>query len=106
MSIHEKLSQKLSLAESENEQLFEFYVMLWENTVLLKIDQFNELFSRAEKLSKSPKAKCALHLSEVLFYIFYPSENAIFQKLSDTINSFESVEDTAGMGAAQAIMAL
>jgi tetratricopeptide (TPR) repeat protein len=106
MNIFEKLLQKISSIEKEGEQLFEFYTLLWENSVLLKPEQFTELIAKAEKLSKSPEAKAACQLSEGLFYIFYPSQGNVFEKVNDTINSFQSIQEISGLGAAQSLMGL
>jgi tetratricopeptide (TPR) repeat protein/uncharacterized protein YkwD len=106
MNAFEKLSQKLALIKTEGDELFEFYTALWENSALLNPEQFLEIFEKTGKLTKTLKAKSAHQLSEGLFYIFFPTKGNIFEKLSDTLNSFQTLGDMNAVGATQSLLAL
>ena len=107
MTPFEKLSNSLTEVEKGNTTLFEFYIMLWKNGVLLKAENFNELLTRVQKISdKTAQLNCLYIFTEGYMCTFFPTEGNAFEKLTNAIELFQQTKDNAGEGAAQCLLAI
>ena len=105
MSTFEKIKDQLSSVEKEHAHLLDFYVMLWQNAMTLSGDQVNTLIQRVKPISlKSPQSNAWLLLSEGFLYTFFPTYGNSFEKLSEAITAFQTLNDKQGEGAAQTLL--
>jgi serine phosphatase RsbU (regulator of sigma subunit) len=107
MTAFEQLSLKLSSVKEEGPELLEFYILMWETSMMLNADQYHELMARLKKTHKdSVRVKSMDLLSDGLFYTFHPSYGNALTALSEAEELFRKINAQSGEGAAQSLLAL
>ncbi|MGZ4054768.1 MAG: tetratricopeptide repeat protein [Bacteroidia bacterium] len=106
MTVFDQLLLKLSSVKSESE-LLEFYIMLWENGVLLKGEEYSEMITKIKNESnESDRSRSWLVLSEGFCFTFFPSLGNAFEKLTEALDLFRQLDDKNGEGATQSLIAI
>jgi len=107
MDLKEEIFLKINKASKEELDLLELYIYIWENGVLLKADIFTEVLAKTKEINHLSIYAPAWHkLSEGYFCSFFPNHGNGFEKLNEAIQIFRQVNDKAGEGAAQALLAI
>lgn len=109
MSIFEKLSAKISAAKKDEQELFEAYISLWQNGMVLSGQQFEEVVNELKILADKSgflQTKGWQLLSEGALYSFHPAFGKALEKLTLAEEVFLANNDLAGQGASQCLLSL
>lgn len=107
MSFYKEISDKITAAENGKGELFDAYMSIWINTPNIKREEIESLIVRVEKINPhSIQAKAWKTMTQAVHYSLWPGTGHPFEKLTETIELFQQINDKPGEGIALTMLAL